>query len=194
VSKLTDAERTQVLNALKRNLNGREGWDQPNEWGAVYRAANGRMRCHQFPVPLSFWRAYGHPANLLEAFRSLLVSPGNAAEREAVAGVRANIPTSMAAMYLTTEGFSPPAHKLRAALEPSGGRRQRFEDMPDRVEMRQAVACDVDCSLYMVTQPRTTMVLDGVVDADTGRGVEVEGRLPEALFALLNLFLQENQR
>lgn len=194
MSRLSADDRQQILNALKRNVNGRQGWDLPPEWGAVYRADNGRMRCRAFPVPPAIWDRAGHPNNLLEMYRALLANPKNAQQRAQAATIRAQVPDSMAAMYLTCEGWAPPAHRARHLWE--ADKRPAFKDLPDRVELRTSGAVDLDSSVYMVVQPRNTMVLDGVVD-DLTPGREVTGDQPELLYALLHLFTtspKENQR
>lgn len=194
--KLDDADRNQVINALKRQVNAREGWDVDPEWGHIYRTESGRMRCRAMPVPSGVWRRYGHPANLLGAYRELLASPRGAGQRQAADAVRNNISPAMVGMYLVTEGWAPPAHKAQALYEAElrGERKARYKDMPDRVEVRQAAAVDWDSSMYMVTQPRPTMVLDGAVDVLTDDGVELAGRMPELLYGILMLTQRQPAR
>lgn len=192
MSHLDDADRTQVLNALKRAVNGREGWDQPSELGHIYRADNGRMRTRAFPVPKATWDRYGHPARLLDSYRSLLASPRNANQRNAGAAMRAAVFDSLMGMYLVTEGWSPPPHKVRALYEAEqrGESTPRFKDMPDRVEVRIGTAVDRDGALYSVSQYRPDMVLHGGVDTLSGTN-EVSGRIPELLFGLTTLLLPQ---
>lgn len=187
---LTPDDRTQVLNALKRNLNGRPGWDLPPEWGAVHRGANGRMRCHPFPIPASHWNRAGHPNNVLAAYRDFLAHPRGANQRALAAQIRDSVPPTMVALYLSHEGWAPPAHRVQAIY--AMDKRPAFKDLPDRVEVRVAGAVDLDSSLYMATQPRPTMALDGTVD-DMTTGSEVSGEQPELLLALLHLLIKSPQ-
>lgn len=190
--KLTDADRTQVVNALKRGLNARPGWDLDPEWGHIYRTDTGRMRLQPIPVPGDMWARYGHPKNLLGAYRQLLAGPSNPEQRGAAAGIRSRVPENMVGMYLLHEGWAPPAHKVQALLqaERRGARTQRYKDMPDRVEVRQAGAVDLDSSMYVASQPRPTMVLHGIVDTVGDSNTEVAGRLPELLYSIMMLMLQ----
>jgi hypothetical protein len=190
VSHLTPDDRQQVLNALKRNTNGRPGWDLPPEWGAVYRADTGRMRCAAFPVPWRVWDYAGHPNNVLASYRDFMAKPRTAQQRAQAQKIRDAVPGVMVGMYLTYEGWAPPEHKTRAMYEMDPAQRPAFKDLPDRVETRFAGAVDLDSALYLVLQPRPTMRLEGAVD-DLTPGVTVTGAQSELLYALLHLFLKQ---
>jgi len=187
VKVLNGDEPTQVLNAIKRALNGRVGWDLPPEWGHIYRAENGRFRCRPIPVPDSMWNAgNGDPKNVLASYREFLTAPRGPHQRAAADAIRAHIPDSLVGMYMVTEGWAPPAHKVRAMYEASerGERTPAYKDLPDRVEIRAGGAVDLDGRMYHASQPRPTMVLDGFVD-DLTPGKMVGGQIPELLLGIL---------
>lgn len=187
---LTDADRTQITNALKRAVNGREGWDLPPELGHIYRLPNGRMSTRTMAIPPAMWDRYGHPANLLGSYRSLLASPRGANQRNAAAAIRAAAPDTLMGMFVLVEGWAPPKLKARAMHEASqrGEPQPRFKDMPDRIEVRTATAVDRDGTIYMITQHRPDMFLEDLVDSlDNPHGVS--GRMPELLFGLTHLLL-----
>jgi hypothetical protein len=190
---LSEGEPQQILNALKRALNARTGWDQPPEWGNIYRTDNGRMRCTPLPVPEFMWtQGNGDPKNLLAGFRDIISAPRGANQRNTAATIRASIPDALTGLYIVTEAWAPPPMQQHAILKARerGEPTPRFKDMEGRVETRQACAVDLDMRLYMATQPRSTMVLDGLID-DLTADVRVEGAIPELLFGMLTAIASE---
>lgn len=185
---LDDATHTQVLNALKRAVNAREGWDLEPELGHLYLDEGGRVRCRNLKVPSGMWQQYGHPAHLLNAYRRLLSNPATPQERAAVDRLRAAIYPALLGMYLITEAWQPPAHLVRAmqARQERGEKMPAYKDMAGRVEVRSSVAIDWDSTLYTVSQPRPTMVLEGGVDTLSGDGIEITGRIPSLLLAVMH--------
>lgn len=178
-----------ILNAMKRMVHERKDWDEDPELGCFYRAADDAVETFPIFVHPLVWHQLENPKNVLRMINQVLAVPADGAQLMFGEALRDQVPDELCGAYLRTEGWTLPQWQLEEISRrvKAGQPYPRFQDRPDRVEMRMCSAVDATGRPYVVTQARDQPEMDALYEGMTGGARGLGGAVPDLLKNLTTL-------
>jgi hypothetical protein len=174
-----------IQEALRDMLASRTAWDEPPQFGLIYRTPDGQVELKQVLVPDAAWRVQRAP-DVLEFIGRSLHNPTTGQQRALVREVRAVAARheNLCGAYLRTEGWAPPPEMAEEIFrrDAAGGSYPSFSTLPGRVEVRMASAVDSAGRGFLAMQERGSDQVLSTFDGEGGQlSQKATGNVPKAL-------------